>query len=308
MNSTSEASAHCRSSNSSTTGPSAASRSKRTRQAPKSSSLPQAPPSSRPSRWASLRLDELPLLGVRHVLVEGRVKLRQRGITCLALDDACAHPHHLGERPVGDPLAVGEAAAAVPVHELDQPVEVLLELPAEAGLADACDADDRHQLRAALLGGDVEELLDEPQLAVAADERRLEPHRLLRASPGGGHAQRLPERHGLGLALQLVVARFLVGDRRLRQALGRLADEHRPRRGRRLDAGGGVDQVARDHPLAVRADRDGRLARQDARTSLQAAVELRAQPRRGRAPCVPPARRRPPAPPASPTPPSPRRR
>ena len=50
----------------------------------------------------------------------------------LVLDDPRAHPHHVRERPVGDALAVGEAAAAVPVRRLDDPVEVLVELPAPA--------------------------------------------------------------------------------------------------------------------------------------------------------------------------------
>ena len=67
----------------------------------------------------------------------------------------------------------------------------------------------------ALLGGGVEELLDEPQLAVAADERRFEAGRLERAAPAGGDAERLEELSRLLLALQLMGARVLVDDRQL---------------------------------------------------------------------------------------------
>ena len=84
----------------------------------------------------------------------------------------------------------------------------------------------------------VEQLLDEPQLAVAADERRLEAGRAHRTPRvPGRHPERPQERHRLRLALQLVVARVLVGDRGLGRALRRLADEHRARLGRRLDRG-----------------------------------------------------------------------
>ena len=44
----------------------------------------------------------------------------------------------------------------------------------EARLADPGDADHGDELRALLVGSRVEQLLDEPELAVAADERRLE--------------------------------------------------------------------------------------------------------------------------------------
>ena len=64
------------------------------------------------------RLDEPPLLGVEDVLLERRVQLRERRRRLLVLGDPAAHPHHVGERPVGDALAVGEAAAAVPVRRL----------------------------------------------------------------------------------------------------------------------------------------------------------------------------------------------
>ena len=65
-----------------------------------------------------------------------------------------------------------------------------------------------------------------------------------------------------------------VRDRRLRGALGRLPDEDRAGLGDALDPRGRVDEVARDHALALGADRHGRLARQDSRARPQAGVEV----------------------------------
>ena len=56
-------------------------------------------------------------------------------------------------------------------------------------------------------------------------------------------------------------------------SLGRLADEHGPGRGRGLEPRGGVDEVAGDHALVRRPERDGGLAGQDARTRLQPWVD-----------------------------------
>ena len=85
------------------------------------------------------RLDEAALVRVVDVLLDDRGELGERGARLLVLDDPRAHPDHVRERPVGDALAVGETAAAVPVRRLDDPVEVLVELPAEPRLADPGD-------------------------------------------------------------------------------------------------------------------------------------------------------------------------
>ena len=98
------------------------------------------------------RLDERALLGVGDVLGERRLQLRQRRLPALVLGDAAAHPHHVGERPVGDSLAVGQAAAAVPPDRLREAVEVLVELPREPRLADPGDPGDRDEVRLPLLG------------------------------------------------------------------------------------------------------------------------------------------------------------
>ena len=118
--------------------------------------------------------DEPALLVVREELLRGCSDLRRSGRRVLALRDAGAHSDHLGERPEGDAFPVGETAPAVPPDELLETVHVLEVLPAEPRLADAGDADDGHELRPALVGRGVEDLLHEPKLAVATDEGRLQ--------------------------------------------------------------------------------------------------------------------------------------
>ena len=193
----------------------------------------------------------------------------------LLLDDPRTHPHHLGQRPVGDTVTVGKAAPAVPPEVVSKPVDVLLELPGEPRLPDAGDADDRDQLRLALLGGSVEQLLDQAHLAVAPDERRLEPDRLLSAAAVRRDPERPVDRDRLGLAFQLVLAGGLVGDRGLGRPSCRLADQDGPRLGRRLDPGGGIDQVAGNHAVALRAQGHRRLAGQHARARCQAGCVFR---------------------------------
>ena len=119
-------------------------------------------------------------------------------------------------------------------------------------------------MRLALLSRRVEELLDQPELALTSDERSLEPGRLQRPSDPRQDPNGPPQGHGLRLALELVLPRVLVRDRRLARPPCGLADEHRPRRRGRLDPGRGVHEVARHHALPFGTDRDRGLAGQDA--------------------------------------------
>ena len=82
-----------------------------------------------------------------------------------------------------------------------QAVGVLLELPRQAGLADAGLAVHDQQRRTVGLLDAVEELLDQAQLAVAADERRLEAVGPLGAADRGHDRAHRPQRHRVGLAL-----------------------------------------------------------------------------------------------------------
>jgi hypothetical protein len=171
-------------------------------------------------------------------------------------------------------LAVRQAAAPVPRHLLDEAVDVLLELPRNPGLADAGDADHGDEVRLALLAGRMKELLDEAQLAVAADERRLEAVGPERAATRGEDAHRPREPLGLGSSLQRLLAGVLVGERGLGRAPRRLADEDRARLGRRLDPRRRVDEVARDHALPGGAERHRGLAGEHPGARLQRRSQL----------------------------------
>ena len=131
-------------------------------------------PVGQPEEVEEARLDPGPLIRVLDVELEHRGQLRGGARLRLVLEDPRATSHHLGEGPVGDAVAVGEAAAAMPPDLADEPVDVLLELPRQPRLADACDADDRDEPGAGLVGAGVEEILEQPELGRAADERRLE--------------------------------------------------------------------------------------------------------------------------------------
>ena len=220
------------------------------------------------------RLGEAALLCIGHVLLEGRPQLGAGGGGFFAFHDPGPHPDHLGQCPERHSLAVGKTPAPVPPDLIDEPVEVLVELPAEPRLADAGDPDDRDELRLSLLGAGVVELLHESQLAVATDEWRLEPGGLERASPAGGHSESPEELLGLGLPLQLVLACVLVGDRRFGGPARRSPDEDCAGLGGALDARRGVDEVAGDHALALSSDRDCGLPRENACACLQGCVEL----------------------------------
>ncbi len=115
-----------------------------------------------------------------------------------------------------------------------------------------------------LVGGGVVELLHEPQLAIPADERRLQRRGRRHAPSEPDHSDGAPELHRLRLALQLVAPGVLVGDRGVGRPLGRIADEHASGLCGRLDPGGGVHEVAGDHPLSLGAERHRRFAREDA--------------------------------------------
>ena len=97
-----------------------------------------------PQQVRQARLDEAALALVGHVLLDRRAQLLARARRRLLLDDPRARAHHLGQRPVRDALAVGQAAALVPPAALLDAVEVLEVLPQQARLAGARLADDGH--------------------------------------------------------------------------------------------------------------------------------------------------------------------
>ena len=222
-------------------------------------------------------LDPATLLRIGDVPLERGAELRRRGRRVLLLRDATSHLHHVDERPVRDAFAVGQAAATVPQDLLGEPVDVLLEFPRQARLADARDPGDRDHGRLGLLGRGVEQLLDHPELTVATDEGGFERVRAHRAERAGDHAERAMEVDRLRFALQLVLAVVLVDDRGLGGVHRRVTHEHLPGLGDRLDPRGGVDQVAHHHPLALGPEGDRGLAGEHAGSRSQVrSVDLNA--------------------------------
>ena len=219
------------------------------------------------------RLDPAPLGLIRDVGPERLGDLRPGRRLIVGLEQPAPLPDHLAQGPEADPVAVGRRAAVVPPDGVDQAVDVLQELPGEARLAEARRPDHAHQPGPALPGGRVEQVLEQAQLVVTADERGLEGLGPIPAADLGDDPERAPRRHGRGLALEGLLPGLFEGDRLAGGPLGRLAHEHGPRLGHGLEPRGGVDEVAGDHALVRRAERDRRLAGQDAGAGLDRRAE-----------------------------------
>ena len=145
----------------------------------------------------------------------------------------------------------------MPVDVQGQAVDVLVELPGQSRLADAGGTHDREQPRASPLHGAVEELLDEPQLAVAPHQLGLQAVAAVHAERAGDRPLRPPNRDGLGLALDHVLAGIAVGDGGGAGGPGGAVDVDRAGFSEPLDAGRGVDAITDDDALlhAVHGDR-----------------------------------------------------
>ena len=107
--------------------------------------------------------------------------------------------HDLAERPERDAVAVREAAALPPEDELRPVVDPVAELGEQPGLADARLARHGDELDLRLADHALERVLEQPQLAVAADERRR--RGLDVDAEAASRFQGSPQGHGLGLAL-----------------------------------------------------------------------------------------------------------
>ena len=275
MKSSRPVSAHWRSSNSRTVVPRSAIRSKNSRHAPKSAPRPPAGAGSSPSNASSAGSTKRrsSSSGTYSATVSRDPPARRRLVVVLGQPGAPAD--HLAERPEGDALAVRRRPTPMPVDVLDDAVDVLLELPGEPALADAARARHRHEPRPPIATRRLDEVLQDAELLVTADERRLGQVRTSLTATLGDHPERPPGWHRRGLALELLGADGLEGDRRGRRVHRRLADEHAAGGGDRLEAGGGVDDVADDHPLPHGADVDRRLAGQDPGPRLEPGRERR---------------------------------
>ena len=170
------------------------------------------------------------------------------------LGDAEPLPDDLGQRPERHPVPVGQAPAPVPPHLRGQPVGVLLELPAQPGLAHPGRTRDQHQPRHPPVRSGVEQLPDRTQLGIPPGQGGLQPVHPLRAADRGQHPGGPPQPGRLRLALQRMLAGIGEPDGAARQPLRGLIGQYLPRPGRGLDPRRGVHRIPGHHPLAGRAE------------------------------------------------------
>ena len=119
----------------------------------------------------------------------------------------------------------------------------------------------------------MEQLLEQPQLVLATHERRLERIRSASATHLRDHPDSSPRGHRSSLALEGLLTGGLVVDGLGGGPLGRLPDQDRARRCYRLEPAGGVDEVACDHALADRTERDRRFAGHDTGPGLDTGAQ-----------------------------------
>ncbi len=143
-------------------------------------------------------------------------------------------------------------------------VDVLLELPGKPRLADSGLAVEHDEAGPLGLVCGVEQLLDQPDLAFTADQRRLESVNALAAAEVGHHRSGLPQPRRLGFALEPMLTNVHIGNGRCGQCARRVVDPDRSRLRDRLHARRGVHRVAGDHSLGRRTDGDRDLTGDDA--------------------------------------------
>ena len=303
-------SAQWRSSNTSTTVPLAAIRSKNVRHAANSSSRESAAAPSTPSRTSSAdSIQRRSASSVTHGRRSRRAspgssprRRSRRGPRALRTISPSAQnvipSPYAGERP------------GVPADRLDDAVEVLRELPQQAALARARDADDGHDAGAPLARPCAwNEVLEQPELAVAPDERRLEPVAAPAAAALGHDADRPERRHRRRLALEHLLARRLVRDRLVRRRARSTRRRAPCPAGRPTGAATAVLTMSpATIPWFVAPSVTAASPVSTPARALEPAAERPAPRRRGRAPRGPRVRRRSRGRSACPTRPSPRRR
>ena len=123
-----------------------------------------------PEEREEVRFDARLVARAGERVLDGLVDLRRDVLRRVLLEDAGLRLDDLAERPERDPVAVGEAAALAPGDELGIGLDDALELVDEPALADAGDADQREELRRALVPRPLEGVPDDAELALAADE------------------------------------------------------------------------------------------------------------------------------------------
>ena len=179
--------------------------------------------------------------------------------------DAAGGPDDLRERPVGDALADGRAAPA-------QDCEIGMsrstqrdDLADQPALADAGRTVDDCEPRCRCLDRLLEKASEDGHLSISANHARLEVARGAGLDRALDPAEERMGGHRSFLALEAELDRLAKAEERSCRLERPVADEHGPQRRLRLQAGGDVDRVARDHgPVGMDLGRGEDLAGVDA--------------------------------------------
>ncbi len=158
-----------------------------------------------PHEWCQACLQPLGVVDSQEGLAELVLCLRR----VVGLEDARVCLDDLAERPERDAVAVRWAPALSPVDELRPVVDPRAELGEQSRLADAWLACDRDELDLRLTDHALERVLEQTELAVAADERRRR-RRFRVDSETARRRQRSPGRNGIAFALELERRQLLV--------------------------------------------------------------------------------------------------
>ena len=164
-------------------------------------------------------------------------QLRDRLLDRVVVRDPGRDLDHLGERPVGDALAVGKRAADEDARLFD----ALEELACKPALPHAGLAVDREEVRALVPDHAAERVLEQLQLELAGDERRCDRGR---AAVAFQDLQQPPGELRLGEALQVDRADLLGLDHADGQPSGEGPNEDLSRRGGLLEPRRDVDGLA----------------------------------------------------------------
>ena len=191
-------------------------------------------------------------LGLGVVVDQAFNRLAQLGcsrLRWLRLEDACLSLDDLPDRPEGHALAVWQAPALAPPHQVGTVVDRPAELPDQTALAHPGFARNGDELGGATGDRPFEGVDQQAQLLRSAHERcrrfLLDRH----PEPAAG-GFRPPDRNRLCLALETDRVERIEVERRPARKVGSLVDHDLAGCGHGFQPGGGVDDVA-DDPLPV---------------------------------------------------------
>ena len=119
-----------------------------------------------------MRLDARLVARAGERVLDDLVDLRRDVLRRVLLQNARLRLDDLAERPERDPVTVGKAASLAPGDELRVGIDDAIEFVDEPALADSGDADEREELRRALVTRSLECVSDDAELALAPDELR----------------------------------------------------------------------------------------------------------------------------------------